>query len=466
MKRVYVAVVTAMLVFVCALPLSIDTVVGAPFGPTSSGHFGQYGELSSLPMFYINNEESVPTEENIRPLVAYLDIGGSPLQWNYHGILMYQAWVYYSKWQGPGTCERWYEDLFGGIGTQGGLDTLETVVGNLKAELAEPSYLFNVVISVCQVPGTPNANPSVDYIVNAWTSKDYQHLTLVGFYWGYSEFVVGEGQDFTSEISQTAANIHGYGLKLHAIPYYGKWSPPSNDWHSLGVDYVIGQPNVAFEYPHDLTRFAQINEDIADESGCSGGPCLDGAHFEIAYTCLDMPPPWYHPNCFTREENANVYLDAGFQYEWMKNVVNGFYYSPGYLDAYAMGGGRVDIPTYDRPIYCRAHQFVRNFEPNEPPIVTAADTFVNEYFPDMNYGMDTRLLMGTNAAPNKMRTYVKFGIGDFEYAYITKATLSLYLWRWVYGSEITDGELYEVDDSSWTELGLTWNRIHLESSSR
>lgn len=453
MKTMYVCQIVTVFFVMAMLPLASNPVSSAgpdpPGPPPLSAHFGKYGELTSLPMFYINDDNSVPTEENLKPLVSYLNISGSAVKWNYHGILMYQAWLHYKKWTGPGTCGNWYEDLFGVNGTGGGLDTLNQVVGNLKDDLLDPGYLFNVVIAVCFEPGSQNANDSVDSLAANWTVKSYQNLTLVGFYWGWTEFASG----YHTQISETAGHIHGYGLELFSIPYYKQWSPPGNDWHSLGVDYVMGQPNVAFEFPHDFTRFARIHENITDDSSCSSGACLDGVHFEIAYTCRDFNPP--DLRCITREENAKAYLDAGFEYEWMKNTINGFYYSPGFLDAYAMGGGRVDIPTYDRPIYDRAHQFVRNFKTSI--LTTTGDAFVNEYFSDTNYGNDTRLLLGTNAAPNKMRFYTKFNIGQIKYGYVTKATLSVNLWRWVYGSSISDGQLYEVDDSSWEEMNITWN---------
>ena len=64
-----------------------------------------------------------------------------------------------------------------------------------------------------------------------------------------------------------------------------------------------------------------------------------------------------------------------------------------------------------------------------------------------------------------MRTYTKWNLQSSVplAAYVVKATMSLYLQAWSYGSSITDGQLYFVP-SAWTETGITWNNQPSSSS--
>ena len=87
-----------------------------------------------------------------------------------------------------------------------------------------------------------------------------------------------------------------------------------------------------------------------------------------------------------------------------------------------------------------------------------ADTWVQSYYSDQNEGASTVLVAGTNAI-NIFRDYLRW---DLQYVVpvgsnVQSVVLYLYLDHWAYGSSITDGQLYYVSDSSWTQMGITWN---------
>jgi hypothetical protein len=455
-KKKHASLSVAILVCVSVLALGIELSLSNQGEASYQTYVGTEGELASMPLFYTSSD--VPRYDNLEPLVAYVDIGGTPIEWNYHGILMYNRYIYNDQVNNPANgdvCGKFYKGLFGyeGYVTIVGLDILDEVVGDLKTKFSDWDYRFNVVISICWSTNYPEwSDPinSVNYVYAKWDELSqlghYQHLSLAGFYWGHSETPF-----YPTQIRDTADCIHGLHpgcptipldtLKFYAAPYYPMWPPTTTDWHSLGVDYVMGQPNYMLD--GNPTRFQGVNDAI--EAGY-----LDGVIMEPS------KPPAGH----TIAENANAYLDAAFKYRWMKNEVNGFYFAPGYLNLYATGGYLIDviIPEYNRPIYDRLHQFVRNFETVETSLL--ADTHVMSYFPGENYGSDTRLLLGTNQIlpnGNQMRFYTKFDIGQIPwYSFIAEATLELELIDFVYGHEIDDGEIYKVP-STWTEMGLTWD---------
>jgi len=88
------------------------------------------------------------------------------------------------------------------------------------------------------------------------------------------------------------------------------------------------------------------------------------------------------------------------------------------------------------------------------------DAFVNEAFPDSNYGSDPRLYVYTRTDQNR-RAYLKFDLSSLPSdATITAAKLRLYCWHTdelIPG--VSDIEVRRVTSDTWTESGITWSNI-------
>jgi hypothetical protein len=88
-----------------------------------------------------------------------------------------------------------------------------------------------------------------------------------------------------------------------------------------------------------------------------------------------------------------------------------------------------------------------------------ADAYVNSESPDTNYGSEGTLLVSSNSEFNY--TYIMFDLSSIPSdADIKSANLSLYLYGTrgdVYGVPADKIGVYRCSDTSWTELGITWN---------
>ena len=88
-----------------------------------------------------------------------------------------------------------------------------------------------------------------------------------------------------------------------------------------------------------------------------------------------------------------------------------------------------------------------------PTVVTIepiADSYVNSTDPDMNYGENTRLHVGSEEI-----TYLMFGLPDLPLnVSIGEARLELYATG---GSTSGYIDVHHCPDDSWTESGITWN---------
>lgn len=419
-------------------------------GGGGGASFGVIGSLKSLPMFYTDtgNGPTPATYTNLRPLVGYVSHANTTLGgWMYDGILFFAFSLATTQTQAE--CNAWTTNLFA---AGGWLDTLNTVVGDLGSQLGDTTHMLNVFLTTRYVSGQTHGNMvQNDYtMVSDWTNKSYAHLSLAGFYWMFEE---PSTNSCDAQYANQYLHSQGLGLTTVWIPYYGTGTPQWEDlsgycnglnWEQWGFDYVVAQPNYAFYcLRQNAATFSTVNSDLAKYP-------LAGVEFEIAYTdnrgggCSKL----------SIEENANAYLDAGFQYAWFSNALNVFYYAPSYLTHYADGTGSRSAgepQTYDRAIYDRQQEFIHGY--TTATLNPSADTYVVAYYPNNNYGTDSHLFLGTNAI-NIMRTYAKWNLqGTVPLAsYVTKAMLSLYLQAWSYGSSITDGQLYSVP-STWTSPG-------------
>ena len=454
------------------LPLPPTLVTsGRGMGPLGTGpYYGAYGDLKSLPLFYTNVE--APTYDNLRPVVGYVSHAAVPLGgWMFHGLIFYASELALLRSTQAG-CDQWRANLFA---SPGWLDTLDQVVSDLKVSLGDSTYRFNVFLSVCYSSDMPGGNTinNVQNMINDWNAKHYSHLTLAGFMWGVFESPSqGVGIGAICDVYPTNHYIHGLGLGLKTlwIPYYPEWEDlttrcptDGRNWQQWEFDYVTAQPNYAFFCPHDAGRFNVVNTDLQNPLYQ-----LAGVELEIAHANTVNDPVHGTPRCpITIEQNANAYLDAGFQYGWVKNTVNTFFYAPKFISHYADGWAgnppacpwlpECDVPkTFDRAIYDRIWEFIRGY--HTITLAPEADSYVMWYYPDMNRGTDDTLYAGTNAI-NKFHVYLRWNyLGNIpSYSYVMKATVRLNLREWFYGSSLTDGQFYSVSDDSWSETGITWN---------
>jgi hypothetical protein len=381
----------------------------------------------------------------------------------YHGILLANTGFYIGNNPSQAICNSFVNNLFQ---PGGWLDTVDATVAALKTEVGDASYLLNIMIATCYAPEQPNGNAQQNdqTIINNWGAKAYANLALAGFEW---EYVEAPYQDPSSDCVAESVNswLHSFAYSFRTlwIPWYNAWRDattcPSSGhtWQGWGFDYTVAQPNYAFSCPKDLTHFSSIASDMNSYP-------LSGIEFEIAGITVCGATD-------SIEINANTYLDAGFQYSWYTKPMNVFWWAPSFLSNYALGLGRTpgfgwsyEPKSFDRAIYDRQWEFIRGYvsaslPPNDDASVWSA-------FPDQNYGSDSRLFVGTNAYPNTFRSYLKWNLqGVVPLAsYVTTATLSVYLQAWYYGAIMSDGQLYGIQNPTWTERGITWNNQPASSS--
>ena len=284
----------------------VSFCTSSEFGSNSnhqSANYGISGTMNNIPLFYLSDSQI--THDNIEPLVAYIDFNESAKDWNYDGVLFIDQRLNIAKEPDQAACDEFTYDLF----ERGGLETLDKTVGTLKHQLHATDYKFNVVMQIPYWANAANAKENIFKILDKWNNSDYKNLTLAGFYWGYTE----EPRTKDYDIREIAYFIHGLGLglKVLAIPYYNQWNELS--YHNLGVDYVMGQPNYAWN--GNISVFRAVNKAIRNG-------VLDGVEFELAE----------NDHKLSRQENANIYIDEGISFSWRKNAINSYYYAPGFLD--------------------------------------------------------------------------------------------------------------------------------------
>jgi hypothetical protein len=328
----------AALLAILALAVNYAPIIS--FGSSSESastlihHSANYGisrTMKNIPLFYLSSGQ--PTPKNLRPLIAYIDINGSPRDWNYDGLIFIDNRLVKTNNPDQSTCDRFIYDLF----ERGGLNTLDQTVGTLKYQRSDPDYKFNIIIQIPYWTDSTNAKGNVLKILDKWNNSKYQNLTLAGFYWGFVESPLPSND--TREIANFIHGL-GLGLKVLTIPYYDEWNEAS--YHSLGVDYVMGQPN--FAWTGNTSAFSVVEKAIQEGN-------LDGAEFELADNYLNL----------SREENANYYINNGIRYGWKENRINSYYYAPGILD---------NITTMsDRRIYDRIYQTYNSYH-SKPGLLT------------------------------------------------------------------------------------------------
>lgn len=364
-------------------------------------------------------------ESTVLPLVAYLSPKGDILSRMYDTIVVYQGGnISYAgnNFTGPNISDfYWFFNSTFII-----LDMLENVSGKVKLSLKDNIGLM-VVLTVVYFTWAHDANWSVDQFMQRWVQRNYSNLKLLGFFWMYSE---GEIDATYQGVRPTADYVHSLGLKFYWCPFF--LAPMWSYWRDFGFDYVIMQPNYAWN-PIDPWRFWMITYLVQTGE-------IHGLDFELAYT---------RNNNLTVERNANIYLDTGFKYGWWRNPVNFFFYAPGYLDEYALGGKR--IPPYFRPIYDRQYQFIHLRV--DAKLKTIMDAYVFErpiIAQSKNTGFDRELMLRSD---RDVRTRMLLRFEPIEnLSYVYNSRLNLY----VRSLEVPCLVAVYMTDGIWAENSINW----------
>jgi hypothetical protein len=93
-----------------------------------------------------------------------------------------------------------------------------------------------------------------------------------------------------------------------------------------------------------------------------------------------------------------------------------------------------------------------------------ADAYVQEGYPDTNYGTDTKLIARSRDYPGtggfgQMRSFLKFDISGIPTgAIVTEAKLRIHAYYLTeYIKNVSDVQIREVADDSWVESSIDWN---------
>jgi hypothetical protein len=220
---------------------------------------------------------------------------------------------------------------------------LDTTVGELRAQLGQPSYqlkvFFEIPVDASNIDRSPMDN--INKLLNEWKKLKAQNLELVGFCWGFSESLWPGYPTLPGVIQKIADLLHSKGLKLLFIPW--RAAPGYERLHSLGVDYVTMQPNFAKSETNDMTWFSQVDSIV--KAGLA-----DGVELELVgpgsgpgdLTCCGRD--WY--------VNHVTYLEQAMSYNWQSNLLTTYYYGNA-VSPLASGGG----PNY-RLAYEMIYQYI------------------------------------------------------------------------------------------------------------
>jgi len=291
------------------------------------------------------------TSTTVDPLIAYVDESGRPLGFMFDGIILYNFWLSVSLFPTQRTVSSYMSYLFNGSQVA----NLNNEVGLIKQRLGtDPNYELSVFLSIpvvypngtepipnfARYVNVANVKNNIDILLRAWDKLAPRNLRLVGFYWGFTEFV--SDQIGTLIQSEIAPYVHSKGLKLLMIPCCitpTGWSTI----HSLGVDLVTGQPNYMEDTTNNKTRFTVVNAQLQAGN-------IDGVE-------LETPPSTNPVSCCGGNAtlNAQTYYQYAFQYHWYDNRINTYYYGPALsMMAAGMGPG-----AGLRSIYDMTYQFIQ-----------------------------------------------------------------------------------------------------------
>lgn len=371
------------------------------------------------------------SDATVKPLCAYVSENGNARDLLFDGIIVYNVHLVMGSYPDDSlpnqdTCNNYINALFT-VGHQ--LDSLDAIVGRVKAELNHPDFCWKVILTAPYAEDLPQGNV-INYcntIITLWNQANFSNLELIGFYFGYMEWV----NQIVMIMQQTADFLHSKGYKFFWIPCYQGW--PGPDWTNYGFDYVTEQPNFAFN-PVDTLRFLQVNNDIKKYN-------IAGAEMEL----WNQPPE--SGNRLSALENANYYFDFAERFYWQGAPLITYYYGP-VIAEFASTDSL-------RHIYDRLYNFIRRYR--YCTLEPSADAYVQSAFDMLNTGKSEWLALGTDVFLNHLRVYLQFDLSAIDSRdTLDWARLELYLNNWAYGTEITDIQLFFINNDEWVETLITW----------
>jgi len=324
------------------------------------------------------------TQKIARPLVAHLDQNGKPTDWMFDSFIFFSLSLLFAfqPAQPQAYIDSWTDYLFDG----NQIANLDATVAEVKVALGQPDYRMNVFLSA---PVAFNATDSsvplenvessmlsnLDTLLARWNTLNPPNLKLVGFYWGYSEDLLGYSNNrgyyraVDQLVKDAAVYVHSKSLVLLMIPYVA--AVGYERLHTLGVDYVTMQPNYAFDQRSDLSAFPFVNEEIL-------AGYVDGAEFEVPIDWVDCcGGDW--------RTNFNTYIEQAAVYNWRDRIAT--YYHGSAISAMSRSSNSDYRTAYDK-----LYEYIRPAAPS-PPTQTVT------FYTDPNMGaMKTDDVVKTDGA--------------------------------------------------------------------
>lgn len=299
-------------------------------------------------------------KQALLPYVAYVNEQGEPQDWLFDGFLFLEFaandGIYlhaYQKDKRLPTIADWTWLADAWFRPDSGLVGLEEAVAEVGEKLKAPNHKVPVVITLPlpliqdkafgPLPGQADTLDFsreenrqkalqwyIDRVTATFRERNYQHLTLAGFYWT-PEAIPLQDRPLALWTSQYLA---GLGLRHYWIPYHGGEGIPA--WRELGFSGMMIQPNYFFDTPPPpLSRF-QVTAKMAR---------LVKSGVEIEFDARALTSDDFRKRFY-------AYLDAGVAYRWMDKALLGYY----------EGGGAVLQFAKDprgRELYQKLYEFIK-----------------------------------------------------------------------------------------------------------
>lgn len=257
-------------------------------------------------LFYTS--ENPVNSEYIRPLAGYINTGDTPVDWMFDGIIIYNISLYQERDPTQSTCDEYINDLF----SSGQINTIDTIVGDLKDTFSQPDYKWNVVLTAPYAEGMSDGNvtENCQAIIDEWNLLNPSNLNLVGFYWGYSEAI--SNGDIENATKNTSDFLHTNNLNHFWIPYYN--ASGISNWVDYGFDYVTEQPNYALRTTAP-SYYQIIGRDAYDKrlllsSGSSGNIFIQMVSSHITSGEPVTWEEWHHIAYTSNDTTSYIYING------------------------------------------------------------------------------------------------------------------------------------------------------------
>ncbi len=272
------------------------------------------------------------TDAGIRPIVAYKysRTANTVKDWMFDGSIITDITLCQTPSAQSATA--YINKLFATGSGNHQISDINTIVGNIAAEMSQTGHKWKVVLTVPYVPGDSSATcANIQTLISDWNTLAPANLELAGFYWGGEYIATSE-----SSIVKAAADlVHVNGLSFWWIPYFNAIS--SCGWAVNNFDYVTLQPNYAFLGADYLNaqRFNDVNADITAYA-------LDGSEIETTQ----------RNNALSEVMVEADYMHYAEQYKWNDMTMNTYYFGQriaGYASSPFLGAAYDDLYRYMTP---------------------------------------------------------------------------------------------------------------------